>query len=72
MVVVVILDIHAADSTAVHIANQSTLVPMLSPQPDKVKLVMVVDDSVTVRKVTTRFLKRKVLMLLLPKMKWYR
>lgn len=60
--VVVILDPHAMirKEMAMSAATVQTLgVVPLSPEEDKVQTVMVVDDSVTVRKVTSRFLERE-------------
>ncbi len=60
--VVVILDVHALVRKAVAFANPMPLTydrnKSLNP-PRVAKTVMVVDDSVTVRKVTTRFLERE-------------
>jgi chemosensory pili system protein ChpA (sensor histidine kinase/response regulator) len=63
--VVVILDLHALirEQLALGMARATLLQPMASsriPVEDAdEKLVMVVDDSITVRKVTTRFLERE-------------
>ena len=65
--VVVILDSHALvrKEMALSLAQSMLLEPTESQEPaeaepeDKINLVMVVDDSVTVRKVTTRFLERE-------------
>jgi chemosensory pili system protein ChpA (sensor histidine kinase/response regulator) len=58
--VVVILDPHAlirSDAMLEHIPSYTALAAQ--PEDDGVKTVMVVDDSVTVRKVTSRFLERE-------------
>ncbi len=59
--VVVILDPHALVRHAVATIGLSapSYTPALEQQDEIVKTVMVVDDSVTVRKVTTRFLERE-------------
>lgn len=58
--VVIILDPHALVRRAVATTGLTTPVPVASLEREHVtKTVMVVDDSVTVRKVTTRFLERE-------------
>ena len=59
--VVVILDPHALMRQELAHGNRVTYQPNLIAQEpaNKVRTVMVVDDSVTVRKVTTRFLERE-------------
>ena len=57
--VVVILDVYALIRQRLALTNQKALVPAVEDIADRNPLVMVVDDSVTVRKVTTRFLERE-------------
>ncbi len=60
--VVVILDVHAMIRQKYLLASRSIAAPVVEQpklEPARNPLIMVVDDSVTVRKVTTRFLERQ-------------
>ena len=66
--VVVILDLLAMlRSDASHLHKNYTQVPNMDDSEQRSLLVMVVDDSVTVRKVTSRFLERQGMEVLLAK-----